>query len=261
MNYTQRSNRKVEKRKVHINRQKRRLSKLTSYLTTFLILVIVGLGSYLVFSKYRVFDIDQLEIEGAKSFVNETDLFELARKRSFGQNLLSFNSSEFEESLKETFQGAKELYVSKKLPNTLKLTVIEREPLAIIHNVEKENFYLIDEDGYVLGQVESGTTNYPKIAYSGEIEVGYFLDEEIVSIYFELLRSLDIEKISASSMSVSPRYVSLYTNDSVEVLVGKDKDIPQVISTLSNLLKQLATEGKDVKRVDLRYDKVIVSYR
>ncbi|MBT7349415.1 FtsQ-type POTRA domain-containing protein [candidate division WWE3 bacterium] len=246
---------------MNLGKQKRRLSRFTSYLTTTLVLIILGLGGYLVFVKHRYFDIQNLQVTGTKSFVSETDLLEVAKSRAYGHNLLSFDTSEFELSLMDTFQGAREIYASKKLPNVVKIEIIEREPLAIIHNLEREHFFLIDGDGYVLGQIEPGTSNFPEISYSGAIEVGYFLEKEIVSVYFELLSSLDNEKLSASSMSVSPRYVSLYTDDSIEVLVGKDKDIPQIVSVLSDLLKQLSTEGKDVKRVDLRYDKVIVSYR
>lgn len=230
------------------------------FATPLLIILVLSLGLYLSFVKYPVFDIDNIEIFGTKNFVNETDLRELARTRAYGRNLFSFSSKKLRESLLKDFQGAKDLLIGKKMPSTIKITVIERVPLALIHDPELANFFLVDEDGYVLGQVEPGTTNFPEISYSGAIEVGYFLDEETVSIYFELLKAIDVEKIAASSMSVHSDHVAMYVEGAVEVFVAKDKNIPQVISTLSRLLKQLATEGKDVKRVDLRYDKVIVSY-
>jgi cell division septal protein FtsQ len=242
-------------------RQRRKLSKLSIFITPLLVLLIIGFSGYLLFVKYRLFDINNIEVSGTKSFVNEIDLKELARMRAYDKNIFTFNSNEFKKSLLHDFQGAKDIFVSKKLPRTISINIVERIPLAITHDFQKANFFLIDEDGYVLGQIEPNTSNFPEISYEGEIEVGFFLDKEAVSIYIQLLKSIDSEKLSASSMSVRSDYVTMYIGNAIEVLVGKDKDVPKTISTLSILLKQLATEGKDVKRVDLRYDKVIVSYR
>ena len=252
---------KVSSKELMRGKNRRRVLRFSSYITTALIVIAILLGCYLVFLKKPVFNIKNIEVTGTRNFVSEMDLLEISKSRSYGHNILNFNIADFETSLLESFHGARAIKISKKYPSTLKLDVYEREPLAIVHDTERENFFLIDGDGYILGQIEPDTTNFPKISYSGDLEVGYFLEKEVVAIYFELLNALDNEKISASSMSAHPSYVSLYTGNSVEVFVGKDKNIAEVVSALSTLLKQLATEGRHVRRVDLRYDKVIVSYR
>ncbi|OGC47127.1 hypothetical protein A2886_00575 [candidate division WWE3 bacterium RIFCSPHIGHO2_01_FULL_42_13] len=243
------------------NKFRRKFARLASYITLFLVLLIIVLSGYIVFIERGAFRIQSVEVTGTKSFVSQVDVAELVKSRAFGQNILIFNSGALETSLLESFQGAKEIFVRKSFPSTLKISVIERTPAVVMYDEKKENFYLVDEEGYVLGQIEPGTTNFPEILYSGQIAVGYFLDENLVSAYFGLLQALDVEKISASSMSVHSDYVSLFIPDSIEVLVSRERNVYEAASLLSALLKQLATQGRDVKRVDLRYDKVIVSYR
>lgn len=224
------------------------------------LLLVLGLV-YLIFTESEFLIVKTVEIEGATSFVNLTDIKELSSTRVMGKNIMSVNITGLRTSLLETFQGAKDILIARKPPSTIKIFVIERTPLAVISNNKNEYQYLVDEDGYVLGQVKPGTTNLPEVRYKHEIAVGFFLNSESVSAYFEVLKALDSEKLFASSMSVQSDYLTLFVKDGIEVLIGSNKNITDTVSTLSSLLDQLLAEGKNVKRVDLRYDKVIVSYR
>ena len=261
MNYSRLQEKSKNKKNVSRQKRKRKFVKLTSYITYFLVVLITFLVIYILFIERSTFAIRNVEVEGAKSFVSAVDVAELVKSRSFGQNILLFDSGALKASLLDSFQGAKEIFVQKKFPATLRIIVVERTPAVLVYKEVQENLYLVDDEGYVLGQVAPGTSNFPKISYDGEIAVGYFLDRSLFSAYFELLHALDEEKINASSMSVQSDYISLFIPDSIEVLIGKDKDALEAASLLSALLKQLSAQGKDVKRVDLRYDKVIVSYR
>jgi hypothetical protein len=44
------------------------------------------------------------------------------------------------------------------------------------------------------------------------------------------------------------------------VMISSDKDIKNSIKVVASLDKELNLEGKSIKKIDLRYDKVIVSY-
>lgn len=238
----------------------RSIQKAAVYVTPALVVLIVLLGLYLLFVKYSVFNISGTEIEGANTYVSKTDLEELIKARSYGANLITFNTQKLRKTLLNDFQGAREISVSKKYPSSLKIKVWEREPRALVYGNDQSKLYLVDSEGYVLGRVSEKTTNLPKIFYDGEIAVGFFLNKELMSVYFELINAADIEKISASSVSIYSEYLVMYVEDSIEVLIGKSKDKSESIRILSNLLEQLKTEGKSAKRVDLRYDKVVVSY-
>lgn len=255
-----RSSNKV-RRKFSVERNRRKLKKLSFFITPTLIIAVFVLGFYALFYKFHYFDIHNIEVVGTKSFVSKIDLLELAKSRSYEKNIFFINTQEFSTSLKKDFQGAKNIIIKKKYPNTLIIEVEERIPLALVHNEDKENLFLVDKDGYVLGQVAPETSNFPKIFYQGEIAVGYFLDKESIEMYFWVISATDSLKLTVNAASIYDNYLIMIVEDDVEVLLGKDKDIQDSMDALATLMLQLKSQSKDVAKIDLRYDKVIVSYR
>jgi cell division septal protein FtsQ len=163
--------------------------------------------------------------------------------------------------LRKNFQGAKSITVVKRLPNKLVITVVERTPLAIIYKTDSTGDFLIDGDGYVLGPVDSDSLALPRIKYNqGDIVVGSFVNKNIIPVSKQIIDDADAASLKISSISFSPAYTQLYVNDSVEVLIGNDKDKKQAIEVITALVKKLGLEGKKLKKIDLRYDKVIVLY-
>jgi cell division septal protein FtsQ len=241
-------------------KQKRRLGRFGVYVTPVLIILVLTLGFYLAIFKYEIFNISNTEVTGAQRYVSEIDLKELVKSRAYGKNLITFNTTKLKETLVNDFQGAHEISVVKKYPKTLKIIVNERQPTALVYGRDESLLYIVDSEGYVLGQVSPDVSDLPKIYYDGEIAVGYFLDRELMAVYMEVISAVDVEKISASSVSVYSDYLALYVDDAIEVFLGKNKNIESSIKILSGLLTQLKAEGKNAKRIDLRYDKVVVSY-
>src|SRR3990167_3883108 len=104
------------------NKFRRKFARLASYITLFLVLLIIVLSGYIVFIERGAFRIQSVEVTGTKSFVSQVDVAELVKSRAFGQNILIFNSGALETSLLESFQGAKEIFVRKSFPSTLKIS-------------------------------------------------------------------------------------------------------------------------------------------
>ncbi len=215
---------------------------------------------YYFFYHSDFFKIDSIRIEGAKSFVNQTDLEEVVMGNTFGHSIFMLDSQELKKILQETFQGSKEIRVFKIYPKTVGVEVFERVPLALVHNSNSSEVYMVDMDGYVLGIVDEERTNLPRIKYEGDIKVGHFVDQKLVPVFMELVGALNDNRVNASSVSFFPNYATLYVSEGVEVLVSNDKSKTDSIRILNDLLKQTETEGKRIKKVDLRYNKVIVSY-
>nr|EKD99706.1 MAG: hypothetical protein ACD_22C00195G0005 [uncultured bacterium] len=220
----------------------------------------IGVAGYFALFKSSFFIVDAINITGTKNFVSLSDITEVTKNRVFGKSIFDFKEQELESVLASSFKGAKEIEVTKKLPSTVDIVVMERTPLALIFNTDPENPYMVDEDGYVLGLVEKDKTNLPEIKYEGDINVGSFVDETMVPVFIELIAALNEREIDASSMSFHQRYERLFVTNGVEVLIANDKNKSESVAVLETLLKQLALEGKKVKKIDLRYDKVIVSY-
>jgi len=240
---------------------RRKFGGVVSFILKIIVTLLLLGGLFYVIFKLDYFRVLQVEINGAKNFVSSADLEELTKARSLGQPIFTVDKKELENSLERNFQGAKEISISRKLPKTLVVSVTERVPLAVVKDAQ-DNYYLIDEDGYVLGRVDQAKTNLPKVNYDKDISVGYVLEPELVSVFLSLLSVLDENKILISDLTVTQNYLSFYVDKGfVKVLISNVKNEKESVETLSSLLEKLASEGKEPGLIDLRYDKVVVSYK
>ncbi len=217
-------------------------------------------GTYYVLDISDFFKISEIEIIGTKSFVSHRDLKEIIQTKLYGKNILTIDSDGSERALSNIFQGAKNIIIERKFPNKIIVQVSERTPLALIYNSESPSVFMVDEDGYVLGIVDENTTNLAKIRYEGNIKVGVFINKTLVPVYLELTQVLSKEDIKASSMSFYPSHVEVYLDTGVKTFISSEKNIINSIKVLVLILRQISLEGRQPRSVDLRYDKVIVSY-
>lgn len=218
------------------------------------------LAFYQMFLNSKYFKISQIEIMGTYTFVNKEDVNSLVSQNTNDKNIFGFDASLLESKLENNFQGAKSVTVKKKLPNKLTIVVSERVPLAVVTNETKEDYFIVDEEGYVLGIVDPSTTNLPQITYSGDLRVGKFIDPLLIPLYLDLLNSLDTVQLKASTVSINDNSIDFFLKGNIAVLIGKNKNMNKSVKIISELLKQLKLEGKNVTKIDLRYDKVIVEY-
>ena len=90
--------------------------------------------------------------------VNSISLKEIDVKRSlsviYNKNLLFLKNKEIEEILVQ-FTSIESFYLDKKYPNTLKITIIEKKPIAILIN-NKKKFYISEK----LDQFEFNDKNF-----------------------------------------------------------------------------------------------------
>lgn len=229
------------------------------YVFYFLLLIFFVLLYFYISIKTDYLYIDRIEVIGPSIFVNIDDVKTIASQHSYGKNIIWYDEEELQKILQDYFHGALDIKVSKGYFNTIKITITERVPFALIYNLEKSDYYLIDSNGYVLGIVDASKTNLPKIEYHGTIKIGEFIDSKLATLFFELISSLDSYDVPVSSATANLKDVIFYSDD-IKVLFSRDKDINSSAREFSNIKKQLNSEGEDIKSVDLRFEKVIVSY-
>lgn len=239
---------------------KRRFLKFANLLIFLAIALGLVSGLYYIFGVSDFFKISNIEIIGAKSFVNYSDIKEVLQTKVYGKNILTIDIDGSKKALTNTFLGAKIIILERKFPNKIIVNVSERVPLALIYNSNSSNVFMIDEDGYVLGIVDENTTNLAKIRYEGNIKVGIFINKTLMPVYLELTQVLSKEDIKATSMSFYPRHVELFLSTGVKALLSSEKSIVNSIGVLVLMLRQTSLEGREPQSIDLRYDKVIVSY-
>ncbi|MCB9824095.1 FtsQ-type POTRA domain-containing protein [Candidatus Nomurabacteria bacterium] len=206
----------------------------------------------------KFFNVSSYIVVGAGNYVNKDDVEQLVRANSFDQLIFRVDVSGIESRLLEIFKGGRKFTITKEYPDKLKIEVVERKPIAIISNPGSEDFFIVDDEGYLLGQVDRRAYDLPIISYNGELQVGYTLDAKVVPVYLELLKALEEKKVKATSLSITNDYVRFYSENNVEVLVSIEKNIRTSVGILTALIRQLSLGGESFNKIDLRYDKVIV---
>ncbi len=225
------------------------------------LILFIGVLSYLVyrFNILDYFKVSLVQVEGATDFVNAEDVKTLVERNSVGQSIFLLKTENVAEILRKSFLGAKKVEVEKDYPNKILITIEERIPLAVVYNNEGE-YFLIDSEGYVLGVIDESFSDLPKIKYEGYILVGTFLKKEMIPVSIEILQFAEKEELKISSMSFYPNHAKIFIGGNTEIFIGYDKDREKDLKTVNALIKKSAVEGKEIKKIDLRYDKVIVLY-
>lgn len=225
-----------------------------------LVLVIVGIGGYILLFHTLFFKVLQIDVLGARDFVSAADVKAVTWDFVGDTSIFGVNTVDLQAILIGSFKGAKNITLSRKLPHTLVITVTERIPLGLVYNDASVDYFLLDADGYVLGIVDRQITNLPEIRYEGDIKIGQFINKDLVPMYLEIVDVLDKESVKISSMSFYPKHTQLYLETGTEILISDDRNKDTAIVFARDLIRQLAAEEKNPKKIDLRYDKVIVSY-
>jgi len=257
------SPKKVKRKRKKVSRFKytaRRYLKI--FISLLKILLIAGLcaaaGYLILFSS--LFRIENIIVEGTREYVNPHDVTLLAENNIKGENIFKFEKESLVEKLESNLLGAKRYEIKKEYPGTIRIVVFERVPIAMIYK-DMDEFYLIDDDGYVLGYADVQKQDLPKIHYEREIKIGLFIDKSLVPIYLELTELFLKEDIEVSSMSFSPKHVNLYLENGATVLLGNEKNKADALKAVSALIKESELEDKEIRRIDFRYDKVIVLFK
>ncbi len=230
------------------------LKKLLYLLLTVSVLIIV-------YTKVRNSDrfyINSYKYTGIVHYINAKDFEHVVEENIRTQKYFSFNNVQLEKILKSNFLAIKNVKITKKFPASIKIQVQERTPIAMVIDKEQSN-YLIDADGYVLGLTDGHSTELPTVNYENKLFVGQFIDVNIIPIALQILNAAKSSNVKVSSVSFKPDYSSFYSG-TTQVYLNNSGDISRSLKIVAQMLAQSAIEGKKVTKVDLRYDKVIVSY-
>jgi hypothetical protein len=233
--------------------------KFIRMIPVFILAGLLGYGMHFLFIESPQFKITQVDITGIRKFVSYADLQSVVNANALNKSILFFNTKGLSDKLTRTFLGAKQIAVEKKYPNTLKVDVRERIPLAILYKKGTTDLFLIDGEGYVLGPVQDEFSHLPKIEYSGDILIGHFVEKDIVPISSEIIRQADYQNLKISSISFHPKYTSIYVNDKILAYLGNEKSIEQEIKVIGAMIKSYEAQKALLNQVDLRFDKVYVN--
>lgn len=183
-----------------------------------------------------------------------------------GESILSLSPSEAAEKIKNSPLRISEAVVKKRFPYGLGLVfeLEERKPKAAVINEgnSEGGFYLVDQDGFLLEKTAEVpslplvfTTQLPERQIGEKFEVDEL--EKAIFILVDLQLRLLKPKLARVA---SPREIEVWFEGNAQAIISPQKNLNEQLDSLQLIFSRTKIEGEKPKRIDLRFDKPVISY-
>lgn len=235
-------------------------------------LLIVGMTAvigYLSFVAYKgvtasnFFSVSRIEVEGNRRVTTE-EVEAVVRKYSSEGGTWSADLDKMREALKSRSE-VKSVAVSRQLPDTIRVSVLEREPRAVVR--QGEELFWADDEGHIVGLVRKDEprprlvmTGWEPVADGGEIPKAN-LDR--VALYvavtdewsdFNLVERVSV--LDASNLN-EVKAVIEEGGEAVEVNLGK-VDFGRRLKTA---IEAVAGKGGEISAISMKGDQPVVTFK
>lgn len=222
---------------------------LISFLTVFLLFLIYFIYTYFVVKDIRLTVDDKTKVSGLYAFHNK--------------NLLLLKTTEVEGLLLTQNPYIKSVAVQKQYPETLLIYIELLHPIAYLQT--KEGYFILGENGRILRKERGETTQQPLMHYYQNFpyrnfQAGSYIENQdiVTALYF--LQKLSEVGITIKTIDIEGFHMlGLYTGEKKEFLFSVEKDRTTQSYQAQEVIKQYKLQGKDFKKLDVRFDKPIVT--
>ena len=212
----------------------------------------------LVFFGYKIFLIKNIQIISSKKFT-------LANKEKLiNQSLIFANEDKIANRIvKENF-FIKTSDVEKIWPNKLKISVTFYEPCASL--LINSGFFSLSCDGRILQKTKDILQYLPVINYyqklnSRSFQTGSWVDYKDIKqalFFIDKLKEINLTPLTIDIRGQDMLVFNLIGSQQIVFSNSKDKSVQDY--QLELIVKQFKIEGREFKKVDLRFDKPIIEF-
>lgn len=175
-----------------------------------------------------------------------------------GANILFLDLQKVSLNLLKLNSSFLTINLSKKYPNTLILEIVNRKPAA---KIQAGNIYkYIDHEGILFTDDDTFSDlpliNIPEISIYKNQKADWRVLKAIAFIDEGVSRSIKIEQISGSD---SDNVFTIKLSSGTEIMLPYTADIGVKASSLQLIILRFRIEGKNIDRIDFRFDKPVVT--
>ena len=237
---------------INMYRNQRRRSKNVRWILIPVFLVACLFAGYF-FAISGFFSVDNIIIVGNTNVADE-DIINIAEIEK-GMNIFAVNDKALEQNI-PILPRIQSATLERKLPGTIKITVVEREAIALI-NVGKA-MAEIDAEGRILDRQLTVNNTGLTIVTGVDIEEqgivpGCFLTCEKINTAIAILTSLPDDAEDIGEINVADtQYIKIYTVDGTEIRIGDSDNFDEKYLLYSTiLLENERKEEKAIKYIDV----------
>lgn len=212
-----------------------------------------------LFISLPVFRINKAIVEG-NNLLSSKDVLQFA-KVPYGEKIFLYDFKKIRENILQ-MPAVLDSRISRKLPDTLKLIVIERKIIAVV--LFKGRPLFIDKEGIILNAKDI-KLNFPNVEDLPVIvglnanriykQEKYYIEENIARLLSDLISRLkDFFDPKRIQIDVSREDdIVLWIDDLIKVKFGDTKNIPEKVKSFYAIYARAEREQKKIEYIDVRF--------
>ena len=232
------------------NKKRINTSKVVIIFSLILIVVIVLYTSL----NSGIFNSDNIEIEGNKYV--ESEYIIKALDINNNKNIFRYNIKDMEEILLNN-KYIDKVEIKRLLPNTLKISIIEKEIVANLYN--KEVYCYIDKEGNFIDEIDENNKDNEVITVhidynktdSQEIKFKNEENKKRLLYLLEYIKEEGIYKKIDNIDMTKPNSINMSTKEDINILLNSDEELKYNISRLAMILADLQNKKQKGGEIDL----------
>ena len=232
------------------NKKRITTSKVVIIFSLILIVVIVLYTSL----NSGIFNSDNIEIEGNKYV--ESEYIIKALDVNNNKNIFRYNIKDMEEILLNN-KYIDKVEIKRLLPNTLKVSIIEKEIVANLYN--EEIYCYIDKEGNFIDEIDENNKDNEVITVhidynktdSQEIKFKNEENKKRLLYLLEYIKEEGIYKKIDNIDMTKPNSINMSTKEDINILLNSDEELKYNISRLAMILADLQNKKQKGGEIDL----------
>ena len=232
------------------NKKRINTSKVVIIFSLILIVVIVLYTSL----NSGIFNSDNIEIEGNKYV--ESEYIIKALEVNNNKNIFRYNIKDMEEILLNN-KYIDKVEIKRLLPNTLKVSIIEKEIVANLYN--EEIYCYIDKEGNLIDEIDENNKDNEVITVhidynktdSQEIKFKNEENKKRLLYLLEYIKEEGIYKKIDNIDMTKPNSINMGTKEDINILLNSDEELKYNISRLAMILADLQNKKQKGGEIDL----------
>ena len=215
----------------------------------------------IAFAFSPIFVLRNINVTG-NQFVSNEEICRIASIHE-GENMFQLETDEIRETLLKDLR-IEQVNIRRKFPSALDIEITERIPLAI---VPCDYGYLdIGKDGTVLSAHRT-LSEMPVPLVTGVKLEDLFVGDKVaednlqqVLTYLDLLDDFSRKQLSEISID-NPEHVIAYTNNSVQIRIGKMENLDEKADITKNFVAELQTAKYPIEYIDFQYSSPFIKFK
>ena len=211
--------------------------------------------TFFLFNEWRV---KIIKIEGIPK---STVLYGLENVKN--TSLITLSPHAVEDRMKRSNPFIARIQVTKKYPQTLILAISTDEPLAYFES--DSGYFSLSQEGKILSKLKGkeNSMELPVIHYFEKLhfalyQPGDLLNYKDVDMALKMLKKMSGLGMKINTIDIDGVDMIGFSLKGKTIVFSSDKDIEPQIYQLEQIVHQFKIQGKDFKKLDLRFNRPIL---